>query len=178
MESICINVPVMYTIDIVLKHVYKHPGLNPPLIPKQTLQDLLILCTTMTSFRSLAGDLYQQIDGMMGSCLGPTLSELENLIYQRYPEKAPIVYARYVDDKLILVETVEQLLEVKQLFEIHSVLKFTYEIVRNSQLAFLDVHVHRQGTSLTTSVFVKPTNNCDCINNDGVAPEGDKTGVI
>jgi hypothetical protein len=183
-ENLFTNVPVYDTIDIILKHVYHHPIFAPPSIPKLTLKELLILCTTKTPFRNFAGDLFLQTDGvMMGSSLGPSFAnfymcELENKIFEQYPEKAPLVYARYVDDIFVMVDDAIKLTELKNLFECHSVLKFTFEKEKNDQLAFLDVLVKRHESELLTSVHVKSTNSGECINYNGICPERYKTGVI
>ena len=51
-KSLFTNVPVHDTIDIILKNAYHHSTLQPPTIPKKTMKDLLVLCTTHTPFRN------------------------------------------------------------------------------------------------------------------------------
>jgi hypothetical protein len=49
-ESLFTNVPVKRTIGIILKHVYHHPQLSPPVIPRSVLKKLLLTCTTEVPF--------------------------------------------------------------------------------------------------------------------------------
>ena len=49
-ESLFTNIPVIETIDIILRNVYENALIAPPLIPKNTLRDLLITCTTENPF--------------------------------------------------------------------------------------------------------------------------------
>lgn len=63
-------------------------------------------------------------------------------------------------------------------FEEESVLKFTYELEKCKQLAFLDVLVRKCGNMFSTSVFIKDTNQGDCINYNGLCPDKYKVSVI
>jgi hypothetical protein len=183
-ESLFTNVPVMQTIEIILNYVYRNSNLAPPAIPEKSMKELLILCTTKAPFRNINGDLYLQVDGvMMGSSLGPTFSnyymaDLEERILRSYPENAPLLYARYVDDIFLLVENSNQLVTLKTLFENNSVLKFTYEEEKNNKLHFLDVLINNMNGSISTSVYTKSTSTGDCINYNGICPERYKTATI
>jgi len=53
-------------------HMINNPDIPPPTIPKDLMEQLLLVCTTETPFRLPNGDAYLQIDGVsMGSPLGP-----------------------------------------------------------------------------------------------------------
>ena len=45
--------------------MFLDPTLYQPTIPKDTIKELLILCTTQTPFRNFDGELYLQVDGVM-----------------------------------------------------------------------------------------------------------------
>ena len=184
-ESLFTNVPVHDTIEIILNNVYRNETLSPPnSIPENSMKELLLLCTTKSPFRGVDGLLYTQNDGvMMGSPLGPTFANfymcnLENKIAQDYPEDMPFIYARYVDDIFLLVQNVSQINKLKNLFEVHSVLKFTFEIEKNNQLAFLDTILTKQESTISTTVYVKTTSSGDCINFSSICPDTYKKGAI
>lgn len=45
-ESLFTNIPVMETIQIILKNVYENPNLSPPNVPRKIMFELLKICTT------------------------------------------------------------------------------------------------------------------------------------
>ena len=72
----------------------------------------------------------------MGSPLGPTFSNfymcnLENnvLINQCIKQK---FYCRYVDDIFLIINSHDNILNIKSKFEANSVLKFTYKIEKDN----------------------------------------------
>ena len=74
-ESLFTNVPVLETIDIIIQTVYNHPVIPAPTLPSETMEELLIVCTTETHFQ-FCGRTYVQVDGVsMGSPLGPTFAD-------------------------------------------------------------------------------------------------------
>ena len=118
----------------------------------------------------------------MGSPLGPLfanfyMSNLENKVLPEWNDK-PKVYCRYVDDIFLAVDSESQILSLKTKFENNSVLKFTYEIEKDSKLNFLDVQMTRTTTGLNTSVYIKETNNGSCLNFNSVCPDKYKKGVV
>ena len=82
--SLFTNVPLDFTIDVILKRIYDENEVNTN-IPKQQMRDLLLLCTKNVHF-SYNGDIYTQADGVgMGLLLGSVLAgifmvELERTI--------------------------------------------------------------------------------------------------
>ena len=182
-ESLFTNVPVLSTIDIILKQVYEHPTLKPPDIPQAILKQLLIICTTKCPFRGPDNKLYVQTDGVsMGSPLGCTLANfymchIENAAFRNLTIK-PTIYCRYVDDCFLVIDTFSQLTSLKEYMEEHSVLKFTYEIEQRKQLAFLDVLISRNDNQLTTSIYTKPTNSGECLNYKSLCPQRYKIAVL
>ena len=166
-----------------MKNVYNHTEIPPPSIPKLILKELLLICTTQTPFLTPDGVLRIQKEGVsMGSPLGPTFANfymcnLENQILSDLNNK-PKIYARYVDDIFLIVKNLSDLDLIKTSFESNSVLKFTYETEKCGKLNFLDVMLQKEGNKLTTSVYVKNTNDGTCINYNSICPDRYKTGVI
>ena len=183
-ESLFTNVPVVHTIDIILKHVYNHPKMPPPRLPQEILREMLLICTTSTPFHHINGDLYVQIEGVsMGSCLGPTFAEyymceLENNVFEKHPELKPKLYTRFVDDIFSLTSSEADIPRIIEKFKSNSVLDFTFELEKSQKLSFLDCLITRFESKFKTSVFVKDTNSGDCINYKSICPEKYKTGVI
>ena len=106
------------------------------------------------------------------------MGHLEEKLFSGLIEK-PTVYARYVDDIFLVCRDVTELLKLKESFEKNSVLKFTYELSNiKNQLAFLDVLVTKSEDRLTSSVYVKPTNEGSCLNGNSFCPEKYKHSVI
>ena len=78
----------------------------------------------------------------------------------------------------MIVDNINKLDTIKEIFETNSVLKFTYEIQKGNSIAFLDVQISNQNSQITTKVYTKPTDSGECINYLGLAPQKYKTGVI
>ena len=104
-ESLFSNVPVLETMNVILKQVYNHATLAPPTITEHLLKQLLTTCTTETPFL-FKNNTYLQTDGVsMGSPLGPTFADfymanLENKAMNSNLFYIPSFYKRYVDDIL------------------------------------------------------------------------------
>ena len=183
-ESLFTNVPVVDTIEIIVKNVYGHPSIPPPLFPREILRNLLLLCTTKVPFRHINGKQYLQKDGVsMGSPLGPTFADfymcdLENRVFPSILDK-PDIYVRYVDD-VFMVTTQEKLNKIMSTFESNSVLKFTHECSINGKIPFLDVLVENLNNGeFATSVYTKPTSVDNCIlHADSECPERYKINVL
>ena len=86
--------------------LFEHkPGLK---ITKAELKKLFGFATSGTYFL-FQGTFYHQIDGVaMGSCLGPVLANLfmdyyETMLLNTFPEYEIILYRRYVDDIICLL---------------------------------------------------------------------------
>jgi len=181
-ESLYTNVPIDDTIKIILDYVYRNDHKVAPKIPEYALKQLLEICTKDAPFQHINGEFYQQIDGIaMGSPLGCIFANfymchIENNIIPNLP-KPPALYARYVDDILLIVDNESELNTIKEKFNDNSALKFTSEIGRD-KLPFLDVFIENIDGELTTSVYTKPSNNGNLLNYNSECPIKYKKGVI
>ena len=73
-KSLFTNVPLDFTIDLILKHIYKDNKIQTN-IKKKEMKQQLFLCTKNVH-SSYSGIIYQQCDGVvMGSNLGQCLQE-------------------------------------------------------------------------------------------------------
>ena len=98
-ESLFSNVPVGETIDIILSYVY-NCKMKKPVIPQEVLRELLVICTTETSFRNHDARLFVQIDGVsMGASLGPVfanyyMAHIENQLIPSFSIFHDVTYCR------------------------------------------------------------------------------------
>ena len=140
--SLFTNVPLDFTIDVILKRIYDENEVDTN-IPKQQMRDLLLLCTKNVHF-SYNGDISTQADCVaMGSPLGPVLAgifmvELERAIFPTLREHMS-PWKRYVDDTISFIkeESIKHVLS--KLNGYHDKIEFAYETENDSKLHFLDV---------------------------------------
>ena len=52
------------SIEIILDEVYNHSEILPPNVPRDSLRNLLFICTRKTPFKTPRGDIFKQIDGV------------------------------------------------------------------------------------------------------------------
>ena len=72
-KSLFTNVPLEYTIDLILKRIFDNGELSTD-ITRSEMKEMLTLCTKNVHF-TFNGDIYLQTDGVaMGSPLGPVLA--------------------------------------------------------------------------------------------------------
>lgn len=181
-ESLYTNVPIDETIKIIIENVYNHDRAAPPILQKETLKELLEICTKEAPFQHIDGSLYRQVDGIaMGSPLGCIFANyymcsLENDVIPNLKNQ-PACYARYVDDIFVVINSEDDLDSMKNILEEKSVLKFTHEL-GYKKLNFLDVTIDISNNQLDTSVYTKITNTGDMLNYQSECPMKYKTGVI
>ena len=116
-KSIFTNVPLEYTIELVLERIYNKGELLTN-IARSEMKDMLLLCTKNVHFR-YNHDIYRQRDGVaMGSPLGPALAGIlmVNLKRSLVPTLSVCItfWRRYVDDTInsVKIGSVEYLLSV------------------------------------------------------------------
>ena len=132
--------------------------------------ELLNLCVENNYFE-LEGKIYRQDVGMaMGSPLSPIFA---NIFMEEFEQKAinsatfkPEVWLRYVDDTFAIWRHGQDRLNefTDHINNISPTIKFTSEIEKNNQLAFLDVNVSKCGSGLKTSVYRKKTHTGKYLN--------------
>ena len=160
--SLFTNVPLDFTIDVILKQICDENEVNTN-IPKQQIRNLLLLFTKNVHF-SYNGDIYTQANGVaMGSSLGPVLAgifmvELERTILPTLKEHMS-PWKRYVNDTISYIkeESIEHV--SSRLNGYHENIEFTYEIEKYGKLPFLDVLVIRKDYEVETTVYRKSTNS-------------------
>ena len=181
-SSLFTNVPVLETIDIIIRTVENQLHLCD--IPPALLRMLLTLCTTNVQFR-FNDVFWRQVDGVaMGSPLGCLfanvfMGQLEKTIENSIKSHCSL-YLRYVDDTFALIQNEQQAMNFLQtLNNFHPCLHFTFELERTGFLPFLDVGVHKQADhTFATSVYRKPTFTSVYLNFNSFAPLSYKRGLV
>ena len=170
--SLFTNVPLDYTVKIILDRIYKHNIISTNL-NKRTLKKLILDSCRKTIF-SFNNKFYKQVDGVsMGSSLGPVLAniimtELESKIIKPLINNNIIkFYCRYVDDTLVLIkpENIEYVHSLLNNF--HSNLQFTVDIFNDSSVHFLDLLIL---DNLDIDIYRKDTFSGQYINFNSFTP--------
>ena len=176
------NVPLDFTIDLILKKVYGKRMLKTKL-KKPELKELLEMCTKEMHF-TFNGKTYQQTDGVcMGSPLGPVLANvfmvhLEETIVPQLKDSMP-EWRRYVDDTFTIVKKGKLIEVISALDDFHPNISFTHEIEKERKIAFLDVLLTKEENgSIQTGVYRKTTNNSIYIHWKSHAPKQWKIGTL
>ena len=98
----------------------------------------------------------------MGSPLGPLMANtflcsLEKQLKLR--NKLPSFYRRYVDDTLTIMKDEVSAYSFLHVFnDLHPSISFTMELSTQNTLPFLGMVLRKDGQTITTSVYVEPTN--------------------
>ena len=176
------NVPLEYTIELILKKVYNKKLIKTKL-KREELRELLRMCTKELHFTH-DGKTYKQTDGVcMGSPLGPVLANvfmvhLEESIAPKLKSTMPL-WLRYVDDTFTLVKKGKLQEIIRTLNSFHENIKFTHELEENNKIPFLDVLVRKeQDGGIQTGVYRKETNNNIYIHWNSHAPKQWKVGTL
>ena len=182
-KSLFTNISVDFVIDLILSKIYAS-NLSKTFrgLTKRQLRTLLVWTTKCTNF-NFKGNSYDQTDGIaMGSPTAPAFAEIfRNWIIEKTTKFSlqPLVFYRYVDDCFaVFPNRVSALKFYHDLNTIHQDVKFTYELVQNKQLAFLDIGLDNSTGSIKLSVHRKST-HIDLYNKlESLAPLKYKTNLI
>ena len=125
------NVPLEYTIELILKKVYNKKLIKTKL-KRDELRELLRMCTKELHF-TYDGKTYKQTDGVcMGSPLGPVLANvfMVHLEESIAPKLKPIMplWLRYVDDTFTLVKKGKLQEIIRTLNSFHENIKFAHKL--------------------------------------------------
>ena len=174
-SSLFSNVPLSFTIELILDRLYPACAINCKDKPRTRQckecyrrEEFRILLNAVTSDTQFIfnGNIYVQHNGVvMEVPLAPIIAdvfmaELETTLMDRLEQKGVREWHRYVDDTFVLVEpdtNVQEVLDILNSF--HPSIKFTFEVEESGSLPFLDVRVSRFTSSdvFTTTIYRKPT---------------------
>ena len=177
--NVPLNLAIRIASNVLYDSVYK-----PNNLKKSTFIKMLQLCVKDIPFL-FDQNIYMQTDGVaMGSRLGPTLAcltmaFLEKKVFKSRGLICPLFYTRYVDDIFAVFENLNDAQNfLKCLNLMISQIKFTMENSVSNKLAFLDVLVHNDGDSFSTSIYTKTTSTGLYLNFNACAPINQKRSLI
>ena len=155
-ESLFTNLPLTETIELCCNKLFHDNTLVSGLNRKE-FKKLMEIATQENVFM-FNGKFYKQINGVaMGSPLGPILSNIflchhEKLWLEECPSSfKPRMYTRYVDDIFLLFSDLQHLDLFKNFMNTrHTNIKFTSEVEKDNQLAFLDVNITKHNRAFKT----------------------------
>ena len=163
-KSLFTNIPEDFSTDNILNKIYGSDSKKKVYgLTKRQFKNLLVWTTKRTTL-NFNGSFYEQIDGGgMGSPIAPVFADIfMTYVIEKIKEfnVQPDVFFRYVDDCFAVFTDFESaMLFYKKLNQIHSNVKFTYELENNKQLPFLDVNVDNSKEKLELSIYRKPTHS-------------------
>jgi len=130
---------------------------------------ILSFCTEETNYFTCLNKKYFQIDGLaMGNCLSPVLADIVMTELLRHVFKIlkikPKLAVKYVDDLLFLLPShmINQFLQALNSF--HENIKFTFEIMVNNRLSYLDMTLEIVNDKIQTFWYKKETNKGRILN--------------
>lgn len=157
--SLFTNIPLELVIDSIQRHwnsISQHTDI--------TLQRFLELIAFVfdTTFFTFQDRYYKQIFGTpMGSVISPivaqyVMDDVLDTVVSKLPFQVPFL-KKYVDDIITAVpsDSIEETLIIFN--SIHSKIQFTTETESDCSVPFLDMLVIRDGTSIMTDWYIKPT---------------------
>ena len=182
--SLFTNVPVDYTINIILDYIYVDKRIDCKIKRDDFRKLLKKAITSQFVFNDV---IYEQIDGCpMGNALSTYFANIfmchleENLV-----EISPklIFYKRYIDDIFTVISTdyLEEFFNLMNNF--HPAIKFTLELENAGTLPFLDVNIKRllnssRSSGITTELYRKPTFTGLMMNWESWCPRKHKLSAI
>ena len=176
-SSLYTNVPVQEAIDLCTDMLYSGDH-ELPSVDKETFKELLQLCTCNVLMQTHDG-FYRQVDGLaMGSPPAPLLA---NGWLSRHDPKImddAKVKERYMDDILRSIRASEIQQKLDEINQLHPSLKFTIETDVDGKLPFLDMLIIREGRSLSSTWYNKPTDTGLIMNYHSLAPKRYKRSVV
>ena len=175
------NVPLEYTIDLVLKRIYENHEISTS-ITRNEMGEALPLCTKNVHF-TFRDVIYLQTDRVaMGSPLGQVMAGILMVDLER--SLLPLLtielnfWKPYVDVTITLVKigTVDHILSM--LNNVNPNIQFTYGTEYNFKLAFLDIMLCRDGKNIVPTVYRKVTSADVYLNWNSFAPRSWKQGTL
>ncbi|KAJ3616098.1 hypothetical protein Zmor_012060 [Zophobas morio] len=155
------SIPIMEAFRVIKKYILEHYG---PIHGGLLVEALHLILNT--SYFEFYDKLYIQTNGIpMGNPAAPSIATLYVAYYESiklYPllKSNLILYKRYLDDTLVILNDNGRFLEKKMLAILNSIpgLKWTKESMKDGKLQFLDICIHTDGKMVWTTSAEKDTN--------------------
>lgn len=176
-SSLYTNVPVDEAIQEAADILYSGRVSKPP-VDKDTFIILANLACKDVVMLTHDG-YYRQLDGLaMGAKPAPPLANIWLSKFEPIIRDSANIFERYMDDIIREIERAKIQEKLSEINQLHPKLKFTIEIEENGKLAFLDIEIKREGRTLSSTWYVKPTDTGLIMNFHALAPKRYKRSVV
>ena len=145
-KSLITNVPLNFTIDLILKDLYKDSEIQTN-IKKKEMKQLLLLCTQ---------NVHLSNNGVM--LAGIFMVYLECTLIPKLPEHMNS-WKKYVDDIISIIKETSIAHVLKVLINFYKNIEFTYDMEENGKVEFLDVLIIRNNNTFKKTVYRKKIRN-------------------
>lgn len=147
-------------------------------ISKNTFLKLLQFCLNDNNYFTYAGKFYHQTYGMpMGNPLSPTIADiildklLDDVIDELNKKNIKIKFiSKYVDDLFAIIRKNDEDEIMRTLNSYHNKIKFTLEIEKQKEIAYLDIKIMRKDNKLITNWYTKEIASGRMINYHSTQP--------
>lgn len=183
-KSLFTSVPVQTALDAIRETLDADVTFSETHnISVDTIVRLLRVCLDHTHFQ-FGDQHYELSDGLaMGSPVSPIvanlfMTKLEDRALATFAKPRPKFWSRFVDDVFSIVrdDCINSLLA--HLNNQHRSITFTMEIEKDRRLPFMDITVQRQGRTLVTEVYRKPTHTGRYLSHASHHPPSAKMSVV
>ena len=176
-SSLYTNVPVIEAIEHCADLLYSGKYELPP-VDKETFITLLKLGTCDVVMLTHDG-YYRQTDGLaMGSPPAPLLANGWLSKFDPLIKGDATIYFRYMDDIVRNIRRTRIDGKLAEINLLHENLKFTIEKEIDGKLPFLDMLLMRNGKTLSSTWYNKPTDTGLIMNYHALAPKRYKRSVV
>jgi hypothetical protein len=162
--SLFTNVPVDKALQVIRNKLHNdHILTERSSLEVEAIMELLEVCLTTTYFQ-VDDKFFQQKGGMaMGSALSPVVSNIfmehsEELVLGTANHR-PSLWLRYVDDTFVIWPHGPDKLQefFDHINSLRPSISFTMETEADNKIPFLDVLVIKKQSTITTTVYRKPS---------------------
>ena len=131
--------------------------------------EILIFCTEKTGYFSCLNKKWLQKEGCaMGNSLSPVLADIVMTdLLQKCGSKMRFLkklIAKYVDDLLFIIPSDKIQIVYDILNSYDPNIKFTYEVMQNNKISYLDTEIIIHDEKIVTKWYMKPTSKGRILN--------------
>lgn len=148
----------------------------------QTFLKILNFCLNDNNYFIFNDNIFTQTYGMpMGNPLSPTIADivLDKLLDDTFTDLRKLniktkILVKYVDDIFAIIKRQDTDTILEHLNKYHNKIQFTIEKEIDETIAFLDLKIHRQSTTIITDWYSKPTASGRMMNYYSTQPQNQK----
>ncbi|XP_050512088.1 uncharacterized protein LOC126888113 [Diabrotica virgifera virgifera] len=178
--SLYTNVPIAFAKDII-KEKWNEIKIFTDIPLEEFI--LAVETTLKSTYFIYKNKIFQQTDGCaMGASISSAIAQLvlehlEEIVLNKIDFDILFFY-RYIDDCLTAAPEDKLDILLSEFNNFHQKLNFTLEIEKNCQINFLDLTLHRNNSTITTSWYTKKTWSSRYLNFNSHHPLSQKKSVV